>query len=233
MIAIICAMSEERDAFITLMKDVKVTRFESVLYHGTQIDNKCFKGKLNGKDVVIVHCGVGKVYAAIVTTLVIKKFKPELVINVGCAGSLDKHVHVGDVVVATRVADWDVDVPDWERSIYSDKMSFACDGRFTKLAKQIKSKTKIKTGFIVSADEFIYKKSQVNTIKKYFPDSLCGEMEGSSVANTCYAFGVNSAIVRSISDETLVNGDYKNFDFNLKAVCDTAANICADIIKRY
>lgn len=233
MIAIICAMSEERDAFISLMKDVKVVRFESVLYHGTTIDNKCFKGKLNGKDVVIVHCGVGKVYAAIVTTLVLKKFKPELVINVGCAGSLDKHIHVGDVVVATRVADWDVDVPDWERSIYSDKMSFACDGRFSKLAKELKTKTKIKTGFIVSGDEFIYKKSQVNTIKKYFPKALCGEMEGCSVANTCYAFGVNSAIVRSISDETLINGDYKNFDFNLIKVCQAAANICSEIIKRY
>lgn len=233
MIAIICAMSEERDAFISLMKDIKVTRFESVLYHGTQIDNKCFKGKLNGKDVVIVHCGVGKVYASIVTTLVIKKFKPELIINVGCAGSLDKKIHVGDVIVATRVADWDVDVPDWERSIYSDKMSFACDGRFCKLVSQIKSKTKIKTGFIVSGDEFIYKKSQINTIKKYFPKALCAEMEGCSVANTCYAFGINSAIVRSISDETLINGDYKNFDFNLIKVCETAANICAEIIKRY
>lgn len=233
MIAIICAMSEERDAFISLMKDVKVVKFEKVFYHGTVIDNKCYKGKLNNKDVVIVHCGVGKVYAAIVTTLVIKKFKPELIINVGCAGSLNKDVHVGDVIVATRVADWDVDVPDWERSIYSDKMSFACDGRFSKLSKSIKSKINIKNGFIVSGDEFIYRKSQVNTIKKYFPDALCGEMEGSSVANTCYAFGINCAIVRSISDEALINGDYKNFDFNLINACNSAAKICADIIKRY
>ena len=233
MIAIICAMSEERDAFISLMEDIKVTRFEKILYHGTNIDNKCYKGKLNGKDVVIVHCGVGKVYAAIVTTLILKKFKPELVINVGCAGSLNKDVHVGDVVIGTRVADWDVDVPEWQRSILSDKMSFALDGRFIKLVKGIKSKLNIKTGYIVSADEFIYKTSQVNTIKKYFPDALCGEMEGSSVANTCYAFMVNCAIVRSISDETLINGDYKNFDFNLKTACDNAAKLCAQIIKRY
>ena len=231
MIAIICAMSEERDAFISLMKDVKVVRFEKILYHGMAFDNKCYKGKLSGKDVVIVHCGVGKVYAAIVTTIVLKKFKPELVVNVGCAGSLNKDVHVNDVIIADRVADWDVEVPGWERSIYSDKVSFACDGRFVKLAKQLKNKVKV--GNIVSGDEFIYKKSQVNAIKKYFPNALCGEMEGCSIANACYAFGVNSAIVRSISDETLINGDYKNFDFNLKKVCDTAARICADLIKRY
>lgn len=233
MIAIICAMSEERDAFISLMKDTKIVKLENIQYHGMAFDNKCYKGKLSGKEVVVVHCGVGKVYAAIVTTLVLKKFKPELVVNVGCAGSLDKNIHVGDVVVATRVADWDVDVPGWTRSIESDKLSVACDGRFSKLVKEIKMKFKVKSGYIVSGDEFIYKKSQVNKIKKYFPKALCGEMEGCSIAITCYAFGVNSAIIRSISDETLVNGSYKKFDFNLKQACDNAAALCAEIIKRY
>lgn len=233
MIAIICAMSEERDAFLSLMEDIKVIKLEHFMYHGMAFDNKCYKGSLKGKEVVIVHCGVGKVYAAIITTLVLKKFKPELVVNVGCAGSLNEDIHVGDVVVATRVADWDVVVPGWESSIYSDKVSFACDGRFAKLARTIKTKAKIKTGYIVSGDEFIYKKSQVKRIKKSFPDALCGEMEGCSIANTCYAFGYNSAIVRSISDETLVNGSYKDFDFNLKKVCDTAAKVCAHIIERY
>lgn len=229
MIVIICAMSEERDAFLSLMKDIKVRKTENILYHGMSFDNKCYIGKLENKDVVIAHCGVGKVYAAILTTLLIKKFKPELVVNVGCAGSLNEDIHVGDVVVASRIADWDVDVPGWERSIYSDKMSFACDGQFNKIAK----KKKIKTGFIVSGDEFIYKKSQVNEIKKYFPDALAGEMEGCSISNTCYAFGINSAIVRSISDETLVNGSYKNFDFNLNKACENAANICAKILKEW
>ena len=230
MIAIICAMSEERDAFISLMEEVKLIKFENIQYHGMAFDNKCYKGLLGGKEVVIVHCGVGKVYAAILTTLVLKKFKPELVVNVGCAGSLNSDVHVGDVVVANRVADWDVDVPDWNRSIYSDKLSVACDGRFSKLAKKQKG---VKVGPIVSGDEFIYKKSQVNTIKKYFSEALCGEMEGCSIALTCYAFGVNSAIVRSISDEALVNGSYKDFDFNLELACKNAAKICKQIIERY
>lgn len=233
MIAIICAMSEERDAFISLMKDVKKSKFKAFNYHGMPFDNVCYKGTLEGKDVVIIHCGVGKVYAAIVTTIVIEKFKPDLVINVGCAGSLNEDIHINDVVVATRVADWDVDVPGWERSLYSDKMSFASDGRFSKLASELKTNVNIKTGPIVSADEFIYRKGQVKTIKKFFKDALCGEMEGSSIANTCYAFSTRVAIVRSISDETLVNGSYKNFDFNLIKVCQTAAKVCAKIIKRY
>lgn len=233
MIAIICAMSEERDAFISLMKDIKIVKIEKFNYHGKPFDNKCYKGKLSGKDVVLVHSGVGKVYAAIVTTLVIKKFKPELVVNVGCAGSLNKNVHVNDVVIAKRVADWDVDVPDWERSMTSDKMSFACDGRFIKLANGIKANANIKVGNIVSGDAFVSKKSQINEILKYFKESDCVEMEGASIANTCYAFGVNVAIVRSISDDTTKSNNYLTSEFNLKMVCDTAAKICAKIIKRY
>ena len=233
MIVIICAMSKERDAFLSLMKNVKKCKIENLNYHGMPFDSACYKGKLSNKDVVIVHCGVGKVYAALVTTLAIKKFKPELVLNVGCAGSLNLNVHVGDVVIADRVADWDVDVPGWPRSIYSDKMSFACSGKVTKLVKNLNYTFKVKLGNIVSADEFIYKKAQVNTIKKYFPNALAGEMEGSSIACTCYAFGINFAIIRSISDETLVNGSYKKFDFNLNKACENAAILCRDLIKGY
>ena len=230
MIVIICAMSEERDAFLSLMDDVKVLKGKNLAYHGMPLDNKYFVGKLANKEVAIVHSGVGKVYAAIVTSEAIRKFKPELIINVGCAGSLSSEVHVGDVVVGTRVADWDVVVPDWPRNIYSDKMSFACDGEFVKLASKIKN---IKTGHIVSADEFIYTKSQVKTIKKYFPSALAGEMEGSSIACTCYAYGIRCAIIRSISDETLVNGSYKDFDFNLNKVCLNAAKITKKVLEKY
>ena len=89
-------------------------------------------------------------------------------------------------------------------------------------------------GMISEYFDYLFDKKENNSeIKKYFKEALCGEMEGASIANTCYAFGYNSAIVRSISDETLVNGSYKDFDFNLKKVCDTAAKVCAHIIERY
>lgn len=230
MICIICAMSEEKEAILKLLDDVKKIKGKKVLYHGGLLDTNYYVGKLDNNDIAVLHCGVGKVYASIITTLAINKFKPELIINLGCAGSLNKNVHVGDVVVADRVADWDVDVPGWERSLISDKMSYKPDGHFVKLASSIKN---VKIGPIVSGEQFIYKKSQVNEIKKYFDKALCGEMEGSAVANTCYAFGINFAIIRSISDEALVNGSYKDFDFNLKKACDNAAKICKNIIKRY
>lgn len=233
MIGIICAMAEERDALLNLMDDVKIKYGKNLMYHGMPLDNHYYIGKIAKKDVVLTRSGVGKVYAAIVASNLIDRFKPDLLINLGCAGSLNEKVHVNDIVIADRCADWDVDVPGWQRSITSDKLSFACDEKGLKIAKKIKTKTKIHHGPIVSADEFIYKKSQVKEIKKYFNEALCGEMEGASIANTCYAYKVPVMVIRSISDEALINGNYKNFDLNLVKVCKTAAKYCASFISRY
>ncbi|MBQ1482026.1 MAG: 5'-methylthioadenosine/adenosylhomocysteine nucleosidase [Erysipelotrichaceae bacterium] len=233
MIAVICAMKQERDALLKMMKDVKVVKGKRLLYLGKELDNEYYIGTLEDKEVVLSRCGIGEIYAVMSTMLMIEKFKPELLINLGCAGSLNENVHVNDIVVADRIANWRVDVPGWKRNIDDPTCSFPCDLSVTAIAKKIRGKQKIHIGNIVSADEFIYKKSQVKEIKKHFPDALCGEMEGCAVAGTAYAFETPVAVIRSISDETLIQGDFKQFDFNLEKVCASAARVCKQIIKRF
>ena len=232
MIAMICAMKQERDALLKLMKDVKKVRGKKLLYHGEDLDNEYYTGTIEDKPVVLSRCGVGEIYATMSTMLTIEKFKPELIINLGCAGSLNEEVHVNDIVVADRVANWRVDVPGWERNIDSPFCSFPCDEKVAAIARKLRGKQKVHIGNIVSGEEFIYKKSQVKEIRKYFPNALCGEMEGCAVAGVAYAFKVPVTIIRSISDETLIQGSYKEFDFNLEMVCESAAKICRQIIKR-
>ena len=233
MIGIICAMTEERDALLKLMKDVRTKKAERLFYKGKVLNNEYYLGNIGDREVVLTRCGVGKVYATMITAMLIEKFKPELVINLGCAGSLNENVHVGDVVLADRIADWEFDVPGWERSVDSVEVSYKCEDRVLKTFRKIRSSLKLHCGPIVSADTFIYKKSQIKTIKRYFPEALCGEMEGSAVAGTCYAHGISFAVIRSISDETLVNGSYKDFDFNLEKACINAARVAVKIINNY
>ena len=114
MIGIICAMTEERDALLKLMEGVRIRKAEKLLYKGKVLNNEYYLGNIEGREVVLCRCGVGKVYATMVTAKLIEKFKPELIINLGCAGSLNENVRVGDVVLADRVADWEFDVPGWE-----------------------------------------------------------------------------------------------------------------------
>ena len=230
MIAVLCAMQEERDAFLKLMDNAERLDSVTVYYHQRVLDNEYYIGKMNGNDVVLGRCGVGMIYATINTMLMIQKFDPELLINCGVAGSLNENIHVGDIVVANRAADWRMDVPGWERSIYSDKFSFTCDDRVLEIVSDNKN---INVGAIVSANEFIKDREQLEIIKEFFPEAMAGEMEGAAVANTCYALGKKCTIIRSISDETLIQNNFEQFDFNLKENCDKVAALCKEIIERY
>ncbi len=233
MIVVLCAMKEERNALLKLMKDVKAIKNKKVRVLDTELNNTFFTGKINDKEVVVSKTGIGEVYATIATVLAIQKFKPELIINLGCAGSLNENVRVNDVVVAERVAEWRFDALDWPRGFDSKYTSFSCDQKVIKIMKKLKLDAKVHYGDIVSANEFIYKKSQLNELKKHYPEALCGEMEGSAIANTCFALGVNCSVIRSISDETLVAKNYHQYYFNLEQVCSTAADIAAQIIRKY
>ena len=59
------------------------------------------KGKLDGVDVVIVQCGVGKVNAGVCAHTLINLFGCTKIINTGVAGSLDAQIDIGDIVVST------------------------------------------------------------------------------------------------------------------------------------
>lgn len=235
MIAIICAMSEERDAFLNMMTSFKVEYEKRVLYHeGKILDNRYYIGDINGVRVVLCRCGVGKVYAAIGTTLLIQRYQPDLVLNVGVAGALTNQLNVGDVVTATRVADWEVDIPKWERSFDSSKIAYKCDNKIIQLSEGYNdSIPTVFTGPIVSGDEFVRKKSQLKTIKKFFPDAVCVDMEGASIANSCYAFETPFAIIRSISDKTMVENNYDDHEYNLYEACDNLTKFVSRIINGY
>ena len=226
-------MKREIDALLKALGETKTVDGRDIRYQDEMLDNDYYVGKIGDKEVAVIHSGVGMTYASIVTLLAIEKLKPELVINTGCAGSLNEDIHVSDIVVADRVADWRYDVFDWERGINSVYTSYPCDKRVADIASKIKSKSKIRVGNIVSANEFIYKKSQLKEIKRYYPDALCGEMEGCAIANTCYAFNVPCSIIRSISDETLVNSSFKDYYFNVDKACQAAADLCVKIVKRF
>lgn len=70
----------------------------------TEIANcKIFEGKINNRPVAVLQSGIGKVAAAMGTTILIQQFKPDMIINTGSAGGLDPNLNVGDVIISTDV----------------------------------------------------------------------------------------------------------------------------------
>ncbi|MCU0613178.1 MAG: 5'-methylthioadenosine/S-adenosylhomocysteine nucleosidase, partial [Candidatus Eisenbacteria bacterium] len=65
-------------------------------------------GLLDGSDVVLAKTGVGKVNAAMTTTLLIDHFSPHEVLFTGIAGSLSDSLLPGDIVIGSRTTQHDL-----------------------------------------------------------------------------------------------------------------------------
>ncbi|MDF2949368.1 MAG: 5-methylthioadenosine/adenosylhomocysteine nucleosidase, partial [Sedimentibacter sp.] len=74
---IIGAMDIEVNELIESMNNIKKETISGVVY---------YEGTLQGKDVVVAKCGVGKVHAAVCAQTMILKYKPDAIINTGVAG---------------------------------------------------------------------------------------------------------------------------------------------------
>ena len=98
MIGLICAIPEELAHLRDVLDDLSTVEVARLRFH---------QGLLDGHRVVLVGAGMGKVNAAIVTTLLADRFGCRVIVLSGVAGGLDPSLHIGDVVIADRVIQHD------------------------------------------------------------------------------------------------------------------------------
>ncbi len=202
-------MQIEADGIIALCENVKTT---------THAKMKFTLGTLHGKDVCIVVCGVGKVNAAMCALMLIEKYKPNLVLNSGVAGSLSPIVGIGDIVVATKSVEHDMNgtaLGDKQGEITfpdGNMMFFECDKQASTLLAAICKEipdTKVAQGIIASGDIFVSDRKQRFKINDRFGALAC-EMEGAAIGHVCVRCEVPYGIIRAISDDLDEN---KGMDF--------------------
>ena len=180
-------------------------------------------GKLRGKRVVIAFTGIGKVNAAMTTTLLIEHFKPDKVIFTGIAGAVNRQLQPGDIVIAEKTAHHDMGtvwpeglfhkgvknrLSGWENPVFFDG-----DEQLLKLAERAVQQVdlrsiriisgqrspKVVKGVVVTGDSFIASAEKCAELrKKLNADAV--EMEGAAVAQLCFQRGIGYLVIRSISD---------------------------------
>ncbi len=163
-------------------------------------------GKIGGIDVVAMKCGIGKVNAAVGTTLMVSKFAPDAVINTGVAGAGDSSLAMGDVVVGERVAYHDVWCgPETELGrIQGLPHYFEAD---KKLVDGVPDEAGIHKGLICSGDWFVDTTERALAIKRDYPDVLALDMESGSIAQVCHVMHVPFMSLRVISDSPMASHD--------------------------
>ena len=196
-IGIIGAMEPE----VAILKDAIANR-QTHQYGGYTF----YCGQIEQMDVVLVQSGIGKVAAAIATTLMITHFSPDGIINTGSAGGFDQALEVGDVVISSQLRHHDVDVTAFNYEIGQvPNMPAAFIANRTLMDAAEKSvqqlgDVKVKTGLITTGDTFMCDPQAINKTRENFPTMMAVEMEGAAIAQTCYQLNTPFVVIRSLSD---------------------------------
>lgn len=211
MIGIICAMDEELEEVLKLMKNFKKE---------IHCNFNFFIGTINNLECCAVKCGVGKVNSAICTQTLILIYKPNFILNVGVAGAIKENINISDVIIAENVIQHDVDISAFagrKKGEISgiDLIKIPCSKWLTEKIFHSTAKSKnlsIHIGTILTGDQFINSSEKLLELKTTFNGIAC-EMEAGSIGHVCYYNSIDFAIIRSISDRADKKSpiDFKSF----------------------
>jgi len=180
-------------------------------------------GTLNNQQVVVTWTGVGKVNAAMTTTLLIEHYKPDRIIFTGIAGAVNPDLKPGDIVIAEKTAHHDMGTI-WPEGLFCKGVKSRIDGfenpvffsaaaDLVDLAQQaakrsgfenIKTfsgerKPKVMQGIVATGDSFVASTDKCAELRKKLKADAV-EMEGAAVAQICYQRQIDHLVIRSISD---------------------------------
>lgn len=216
-LGIVSAMRDEMSSLVPqLGSEVDVVRSGMRTYR---------RGRLFGAPVVVVFSRWGKVASASTVTQLISGFGVDEVIFTGVAGAVDPELNVGDVVVARRLYQHDMDArplfarhelpllgkttletdPERRQQAIEAAGEFLQDGLRSSISAATLGEFEIEqpkllVADIASGDKFFSTDEDREELRHRLPDVACVEMEGAAVAQVCHEHDVPFVVVRTISD---------------------------------
>ncbi|AVL00113.1 5'-methylthioadenosine/adenosylhomocysteine nucleosidase [Pediococcus inopinatus] len=220
---VICAMEEEIKSLHSALDIEKETEINGIIF---------YEGTINNNEVVLVRSGIGKVEAGITAALLVTNFKVDALIHSGSAGGIGSGLSVGDVVISTQTLYHDVDARAFGYELGQlpgQPARFDADQNLISELSLAGEKTglNIKTGLIVTGDQFISSSEKIQEILKNFPDALCCEMEGSAIGQVAHQFKVPFVVIRAMSDVGDENAGVSFDDFIIEAGKQSAKMLLA------
>ena len=223
MIGIIGAMDEEISVISSEIKNLTVYDINNM---------KFYKGKIYDKEIVLVKSGIGMVNASITTTLLFKEFGVDKILFSGVAGSLNRNVNVGDVVIGDSLLEYIFDATEFGYEIGTiprmDTSIFRSDILLNKI-KNILKNDNIYYGKILSGDKFVSNLSEKEKLGEKF-NALAVDMESASVAHCAHVLGIEFAIIRSISD-SLNSSSVMEYTKFVNLAANNSKNVILKILK--
>jgi len=211
---ILGAMGSEIQILVEQLDEAKDRQIEGLTF---------WTGRLKGRKVVIARSGIGKVNAAIATTLLYEHFRPAEVFFSGIAGGLNPKLLPGDIVIAAKTVQHDAGtltpkgihrrgfrnpvapernptfIPGDPRLL---KLALDCAKRVRFERIRLKEGTRephVIEGTVATGDVFVASEAKSQELHKDLGADAV-EMEGAAVAQVCWQWEVPCLIIRCVSD---------------------------------
>jgi futalosine hydrolase len=205
---------------------------------------KAVEGKFGTVPVLIFHSGVGKTNAAHGSTLLLEKFRPALILLIGCGGAYRSSGMVpGGLAIASEeiFGDEGVITPrGWQSTKYmklpllrKGKQSFY--NRFPMDRKIVNKAARILRGFMPRTGPFVTVSEVTGTDEKAVEmekrfRGICENMEGAAVAQLCTLYDVPFLEIRGISN---VVKQRNKKEWKLSAAARVSQEAAGEIIMRW
>jgi adenosylhomocysteine nucleosidase len=205
---------------IIIAMDKEFRRIAALLNNAQEVTDGAFKYLIgmisDDKELILQHCGMGKVNSTIGTTMLIERYHPDLIISSGVAGGASLSLEIKDVVVSTKVAYHDAwyGMNNKYGQVQGMPLFYESPKKLINCAMDMDADVKVRGGLIVTGDWFVDKKEKMKEILNNFPNALAVDMESASIAQTCQIFNIPFISFRIISDIALKDNNtdmYQNF----------------------
>lgn len=243
-IGLLCAIPEELEHLRALMTTTSTRELARIRFD---------EGLLDGHRVVLAGTGMGKVNAAVVTTLLAETFGCRVVVFSGVAGGLDPALHIGDVVVADRIVQHDVGRIENDALLRyqaghvsfinpTDALGYSMDADLlTRVRDNLADvelpplsnsaggrdrPPRVVYGTILTGDQYVHCEITRQRLHREL-DGRAVEMEGGAVAQVCDNVGIPWVVIRALSD---LAGRDSALDFS--AFVAEVAAISAHLVRR-
>ncbi|MCW8837895.1 MAG: 5'-methylthioadenosine/adenosylhomocysteine nucleosidase [Thiovulaceae bacterium] len=223
-IAIMGAMPEEVAPILEKLGTYKTTEYAG---------NKYYEATYKGVEIVVAYSKIGKVFSTLTATTMIEHFGCNKLLFSGVAGAVSPELKVGDLVVATKLSQHDLDITAFGHPygyVPEGAVFVEADKGMIEISKKVASKMgkSIKEGIIATGDQFVANEERKNWILNTFNASAL-EMEGASVAVVCDALNVPFFILRSISDAADMDASF-SFDEFLESSAIISAEFVMNMV---
>ena len=166
-----------------------------------------YKSNVKGHELYVVQSGAGEISAAAAAQFLITGFDVELIVNYGVVGGLVPEMKATETVVVKDAVHYEFDTSDYDgypvgRYAEFDSIHLPATQKYVDLA--LEKFPELRAVSCASGDKFIEPVEKRRYLAETFDCEIC-EMEAAAIIMTCIRNGVDSLLIKSVSD-SLENG---------------------------